>query len=170
VMDAIEAILTRRSVRRYKTDPVPDEMIHTLLQAAMQAPSAVNQQLWQFVVVTDRRLLQAVTTFHTSAKMLTEAPLGILICGDQSLEKRQNTWMQDCAAATENMLLAAHALGLGAVWLGIYHDPQRLEGARRLFHLPPEILPLSMVAAGFPAETPSVVDRFLPERVHYNTW
>jgi nitroreductase len=169
-MDAIDAILTRRSVRRFLTDPVPEDKVKLLLRAAMQAPSAVNQQPWQFVVINDQALLREVAIFHTSVQVLHEAPLGILICGDKRLEKRQNCWFQDCSAATENMLLAAHALGLGACWLGIFHLTERVEGVRRVFDLPPEIMPLTLIALGFPGETPPPEDRYLAERVHYNTW
>jgi nitroreductase len=169
-MDAIDVILTRRSVRRFLPDAVPEDQVKLLLRAAMQAPSAVNQQPWQFIVITDLSLLHEVAKFHTSVQVLHEAPLGILICGDKRLEKRQNCWVQDCAAATENMLLAAHALGLGACWLGIYHLTERVEGIRRVFMLPPEIMPLTLVALGFPGETPPPEDRYIEERVHTNTW
>jgi len=169
-MDAIDAILTRRSVRRFLPDPVPDDQVKLLLRAAMQAPSAVNEQPWQFVVINDRALLAEVATFHSSVQVLHEAPMGILICGDKRLEKRQNCWVQDCSAATENMLLAAHALGLGAVWLGIYHLEARIEGARKVFNLPAEIIPLVLIALGLPGETPPPEDRYIEERVHHNLW
>ncbi|NPV87462.1 MAG: nitroreductase family protein [Anaerolineae bacterium] len=169
-MDTIEAIMTRRSVRKFLERQIPPEMVEKLLRAAMQAPSAVNQQLWHFIVITDRQQLERVTEYHSSSQMLHKAPLGILICGDQTLEKRPNTWFQDCSAATQNVLLAAHAMGLGAVWLGIMHDAGRVEGTRRVFNLPPHILPLSLVAVGYAEETPPPEDRYLPERVRYNSW
>src|SRR5512142_911151 len=108
-MDALEAILTRRSVRRYTPEPIAEELLHELLDAAMHAPSAGNEQPWHFVVVTDRETLAAIPRFHPYAVMLRQAPAAIVVCGDPTLEKYHGYWVQDCAAATENLLLAAHA-------------------------------------------------------------
>jgi nitroreductase len=124
-MDAIEAILGRRSIRSYTDKPVAKETVQQLLEAAMAAPSAGNQQPWHFVVVDDRALLEKITTVHPYAQMAKSAQLGILVCGDLSLEMHQGYWVQDCAAATENLLVAAHALGLGAVWTGVHPRSER---------------------------------------------
>jgi nitroreductase len=169
-MDALLAIKTRRSVRKYTDQPVPEEWVHELLRAGMQAPSAVNQQPWQFVIIDDHTILDEIPKFHPFSKMLPHAPLAILVCGDESLFKRKERWMQDCSAATENMLIAAHALGLGAVWLGFYPDTQREQKIAELLHLPPTIHPFGMVSLGFPAETPQPEDRFRPDRIHHNHW
>jgi nitroreductase len=169
-METVEAIFTRRSVRHFKPDPVPPEMVETLLKAAMQAPSAANAQPWHFVVINDRDLLEEVTTFHPASESLHEAPMAILICGDDKLEKRPDRWILDCSAATENMLLAAHALGLGAVWVGIHPDMLRIEGMCQLSSLPPHIHPLSLVAVGFPTRVPPPINRYHPDRVHFNHW
>lgn len=169
-METVEAIFTRRSIRHFKPDSVPPEMVETLLKAAMQAPSAANAQPWHFVVINDRNLLEQVTTFHPASESLHEAPMAILICGDDQLEKRPDRWILDCSAATENMLLAAHALGLGAVWVGIHPDILRIDGMRQLTALPPHIHPLSLVAVGFPGREIPPINRFRPDRVHYNQW
>ena len=168
-MDAIENILTRRSVRHFGPNPVPDEELQLLLRAAMHAPSAGNSQPWHFVVVTDRAVLNEVPKFHTSAEFIVEVPVAILICADENVA-RPGRWLLDCSAAAENMLLAAHARGLGACWIGIQPDPLRIEGAMRLFGLPATVLPLCLIAVGYPTESPPAVDRFLPERIHTNKW
>ena len=121
-METIEAILTRRSVRDFKTDPVSKEDLMDLLKAGMQAPSARNKQPWHFIVIDDPDVLHAIPEFHPYSKMLLQAPLAILVCSDRSLESKRASWLQDCSAATQNILLAAHAKGLGAVWLGIFPD------------------------------------------------
>ncbi len=168
-MDAIENILTRRSVRHFAPNPVPDEEVDTLLRAAMHAPSAGNTQPWHFVAITDRATLDEVPKFHTSAEFIREAPLAILICADENVA-RPGRWLLDCSAAAENMLLAAHARGLGACWIGIHPDPVRIEGAARLLGLPAEVHPLCLIAVGYPMDTPPSVDRFLPSRIHLNKW
>ena len=168
-MDAIENILTRRSVRHFGPDPVPEEELQVLLKAAMQAPSAGNTQPWHFVVVTERALLDKVPEFHSSAEFIIEAPLAILICADENLA-RPGRWLLDCSAAAENMLLAAHARGLGACWIGLHPEPLRIEGAARLFNLPVNVHPLCLIAVGYPVERPPNLDRFRPERVHLNHW
>lgn len=169
-MDAVQAIMSRRSVRRFSGRPVEEQAVEALLRAAMQAPSAHNYQPWHFVVIRDRRALAEVPRFHRYAAMLPEADLAVVVCGDPALEAREATLNQDCGAAVQNLLLAAHALGLGAVWLGVHPDPARVEGLRRLTGLPPNILPVALVAVGHPAETPGAQDRYRPERVHRERW
>jgi nitroreductase len=169
-MEAIEAIMSRRSVRRFARRPVEDSCVQTVLRAAMQAPSAHDRQPWHFVVIRDRATLEAVPRFHRYAAMLPQADLAILVCGEPALEERDATLNQDCGAAVENLLLAAHALGLGAVWLGICPGEERVLGMRRLLGIPPHILPIALVALGHPAESPGSRDRYRPERVHRERW
>jgi nitroreductase len=169
-MELMEALLTRRSVRHFEQKPVPPELVQILLKAAMQAPSAANAQPWHFVVIADRLALEKVTEFHPAAESLHKAPMAILICGHDKLEKRPDRWMQDCSAATQNMLLAAHANDLGAVWLGIHPEEIRIDGMRKLCNLPIEVHPLSLIAIGYPARMLPPVDRFRPERIHYEKW
>jgi nitroreductase len=169
-MEAFEAILSRRSIRKYLGTPVSEHDLHQLLDAAMNAPSSSNGQPWHFVVVSDRKLLDEIPRFHAYSNMLKEAPLAVVVCGDTKLEKTRGVWMQDCAAATQNMLLAARALGLGSVWLGVYPLEERVSGVRALLGLPDNIMPLSIVAIGHPGETKPPANRFNPERVHRNKW
>jgi len=167
-MDALEAIHTRRSIRRYEDRPVPEELVEEVLRAAMMAPSAVNKQPWHFVVIDDRKLLGEIPKINPNAAMAAGAPLAILVCGDLKLEHPSGYWVVDCAAAVENLLLAAHALGLGAVWTGVYPRQQRIDGLKKLFGLPEHVMPHTLVVLGYPAERPPSQDRYRPERVHRN--
>ena len=169
-MDVLEAIHTRRSIRAYQNKPVPEELIQKLLATAMQAPSARNQQPWQFVVIDNRATLAKIPPFMPNAAMAGNAPLAILVCGDLSLEKSPGYWMVDCAAAVENMLLAAHALGLGAVWCGVYPREARMDGLRQLIGLPKNVIAHSLVVLGYAAEQVPAEDRYRPERVRRNHW
>jgi nitroreductase len=169
-MEAFEAILSRRSIRKYLPTPVSEHDIHQLLDAAMNAPSSSNGQPWHFVVVSDRKLLDEIPKFHAYSGMLKEAPLAVVVCGDTSLEKTKGVWVQDCSAATQNLLLSARALGLGSVWLGVYPLEERMSGVRALLGLPDRIVPLAIIAVGHPAESKPPANRFNPERVHRNKW
>ena len=168
-MDALETIFTRRSIRSFTVQPVQRAEIETLLRAAMQAPSAGSARPWHFIVITDRERLDAIAAEHSSAHMLLEAPLAIMVCADLT-QSRPDRWIQDCAAATQNLLLAAHALGLGAVWVGVQPVAERIALARRTAALPEMIEPVSIVAIGYPNESPEPVERFMPERIHDQTW
>jgi nitroreductase len=170
-MEVIEAISTRRSIRKYKKQhPISEEIMHKVLDAGFSAPSAGNQQPWHFLIIDDRKLLTVIQTFHPSARMLTEADKAILVCGDMNLEKFKGYWMIDCAAASENILLAAHGLGLGSCWLGIYPREGRVVGMRKLFQLPHNIIPFAVIALGYPAEEKPRQDRYNKERIHHNKW
>ena len=169
-MDAMEAILSRRSIRKYSSEPVTESMLHELLDAAMNAPSSSNGQPWHFVAITDRKILDEIPEFHKYSNMVKEAPLAIIVCGDLQLEKSKGVWVQDCSAATENLLVAANAKGLGAVWLGVYPMEERITGVRSLLGLPDHIMPLSIVVVGHPGETKPPANRFNAERVHRNRW
>jgi len=169
-VDAIDALLTRRSIRRYTDQPVPEESVTTLLRAAMAAPSARNQQPWRFIVVRDRSRLTAVAAAQPAGGMVAQAQLAVVVCADMDLVESEGFWVQDCAAATENLLIAAHALGLGAVWSGTYPREERVARVREVFGLPDGIIPFAVVAIGYPAERPAPVDRFDPARVHHERY
>ncbi len=169
-MDAMEAIFTRRSIRGYTPQSVPDELINELLKAAMSAPSAGNQQPWHLVVIDDRKILDEIPTFHPYAEMIREAPLAILVCGDLELESQKGFWVQDCSAATQNILIAAHAKGLGAVWLAMHPREERCAAMKKLLDMPDHVVPLALVSIGYPKEVRPPVNRYNPSRVHRNRW
>ena len=169
-MDAMDAILSRRSIRKYTLETVPENVIQELLEAAMAAPSASNQQPWQFVVINDRHVLDQIPSYHPYSGMVKEVGTAILVCGDLKLETSKGFWAQDCSAATENILLAAHARGLGAVWLGVYPREDRVKGLRKLLNLPDHVVPLALVPVGFPAEKKPPANRYNTARVHYYKW
>ena len=169
-MDAIDAILTRRSIRKFTNEPVTDEQVETLLKAAMYAPSAGNQQPWHFIVVQDRAILDSVPDIHPYTMMIKQAPLAVIVCGDLQKEMYEGYWVQDCSAATENLLLAAHAMGLGAVWCGIFPRGERVEGIIKMFNLPDKVLPLCVIPIGWPAEEKGDPERMDPSRIHLNVW
>ncbi len=169
-MDVLTALMSRRSVRKYQPQPVPAELIEKLLRAAMQAPSVQNAQPWEFVVLDDPNLLAQIPKICPNAPMAADAPVNIVVCGNLDLEKSKGYWVIDCSAAIQNMLLAAHGLGLGAVWCGVYPRQPRVDGLRQLLSLPDQVIPHSLVVVGFPAESPPPEDRYHPERVHKNRW
>jgi nitroreductase len=169
-METLDAIKTRRSIRKFKPQLISREIILELLEAAMFAPSAGNEQPWQFVVLDDRTILDEVPRICSTASMCRQSATAVLVCGDAALEKYPGFWALDCSAAVENLLLAAHALGLGAVWVGVYPLSDRVEAFRRLLALPREITPFALVALGYPDEAPAQPERYKEERVHYNGW
>jgi nitroreductase len=169
-METIEALLNRRSIRKYKQEPIPDELVQTWIRCAMHAPSAGNEQPWHFITITNLETLKEITRFHKHAQMLPEASLAIMVCLDKKLEKHDSMAIQDCSAATQNILLSVHDQGYGAVWLGIYPRKERLEGLRQLLNVPEHVIPFSLIAIGKPAETKTPVDRFDSTRIHHETW
>jgi nitroreductase len=164
----VQTIFARRSIRKYTDEPVSEADIKTLLEAAMAAPSASNRKPWQFVVVTKRQTLDALAEAHPHGKMLFEAPLCISVCGD--LTEMERYWVQDCSAATENLLLAVTALDLGAVWLGITPKEDRVTAVREILGLPDHITPLNLVSIGHPAEEKDARTQYDASRVHHEGW
>lgn len=167
-MDALEALFTRRSIRKYTDEAVSDDDLRTILEAGMNAPSASNRQPWHFVVVNARVKLNAIMEVHPYSRMLAQAPLAILVCGDTTVS--ESYWQQDCAAATENILVAARALGLGTCWLGVTPNAQRAPAIAQLFGLPDHVQPLNVIALGHPAEDKGRVERYSADKVHENGW
>jgi len=169
-MNTQEAILSRRSVRVYTEKIVSDHDIEILLRAASQAPSAGNAQPWHFIVIKDKKTLAKIPPFHKTAPMIANAPVAIAICADLNLEKYPGCWVLDCAAAAENLLLAAHDLGLGAVWTANYPLKEVEDGMRNLFKLPPNIMPHCVIPIGYPAHPYNKKSYYQKERVHYDKW
>lgn len=168
----MDAILNRRSIRKYKEQAIPEELFTELLEAGMCAPSAGNERPWHFIVITERSLLKGITEFHQHSQMLKQAPAAIIVCADLTCNKYPGIdyWVQDCAAATENILLAAQDKGLGTCWLGVYPREDRMAGMSRLLGLPEHIIPFSAIAVGYPAEIKSAGSRYDGSRVHRNGW
>lgn len=164
----VQTIFARRSIRKYTDEPVSKEDIQTLLEAAMAAPSASNRKPWQFVVVTERETLDRLAEAHPHGKMLADATLGVAVCGD--LTEMERFWVQDCSAATENLLLAVTALGLGAVWLGVYPRDDRIASVREILALPEHVTPLNVIAIGRPAEEKEPRTQYDETRVHWERW
>jgi nitroreductase len=146
---------------------VPDEVIQELLTAGMSAPSGGNSRPWHFVVVTARDQLDALAVLKP---VLGRAPVAIVVCGDTELGKYKEAWAINCSLASQNVLLAAHTRGLGAVWLGCYPVPDRVARVADILSLPGHVIPLNMIAIGYPAEEKDTVDRHDASRVHYNRW
>ncbi|MBI4962737.1 MAG: nitroreductase family protein [Desulfomonile tiedjei] len=165
----MEAILTRRSIRSYTSEPVSDEAVDQLLKAAMSAPTAASQP-WHFIVIRDRSILESIPSFHAHAVMLRSAQVGIAVCGDTTWGELRDRWPLDCAAATENMLISANAMGLGAVWVGIYPVAERIEGLRRLLGIPEHVVPLCVVSLGYAREKKGPANRFREDRIHRDRW
>lgn len=166
----MNAILNRKSIRKYKDRKVNDEILEELLKAGMQAPSAGNEQPWEFIVLRNKDIMAKITEFHPYSKMLLNTDVAIVICGDESKEVFKGFWVQDCSAATENILLAAEEKGLGAVWLGVYPIEDRVEGIKKLLNLPDSVIPLSIIPVGYPDEQREAADRFNTARIHYDRW
>lgn len=168
---AIETIMTRTSIRSFTDQAVANETVETLLRAGMAAPTAVNAQPWHFVVVNERAKLDELAGTNRHGDMLRQAPLAIVVCGNMEKAMKgpgQAFWIQDCSAATENILLAAHALGLGAVWTGCYPIEERVATVSEVLGLPETIVPLCVIVMGYPNENPQPKDKWKPENVSYN--
>ena len=165
----MKEIFERRSVRKYTDERVSEEAIEKLLRAAMRAPSAMNLQPWEFVVVRQRETLDTLSRVQPYAKMLQQAACAVVICGNTKRGKG-GFWVQDCSAATQNLLLEAVHLGLGAVWLGLYPMEMRAREVQSILNLPEHIMPLNMISIGRPAEQPQPMDSFDTAKVYYERW
>jgi len=165
-------LFARRSIRTFTAEPVDPAHVETLLKAAMAAPSAANRKPWHFIVVTDAGVREALAQAHPHAAMVAESPVALVPCGDPSLgiPARPDYWVQDLAAATENVLLAATGLGLGAVWCGVHPVPERVEALRRILGVPGNVIPFALIAIGHPAEQKEPRTQYDPQRVHRNRW
>lgn len=166
----MKAIFARRSIRKYTAEAVGAKVVHALLEAGMAAPSAGDERPWQFVVLRDRAVLDAIPAIHPYAQMVKQAPVAIVVCGDLKKEKYKGYWVQDCAAATENLLLAVTDAGLGAVWCGIYPLKSRVAAFRKLLGAPGHIVPFALVPIGHPAEKKPPARRYDATRVHHERW
>ena len=165
--ERLDIIFSRRSIRAYTGQPLTEADIKSLLEAGMAAPSASNRKPWHFVVVTDPQKLQTLADRHPYGKMLHSAPLAIAVCGDPKIS---SWWVQDCTAATENILIAAVALGLGGVWLGIHGDAKREHDAQEVLGIPGDVGVLSLLSLGYPGERKPARTQYDQGRVHADAW
>ena len=170
-MDALEAIYTRRSIRKFTAQDIADDSLDAILKAGMLAPSAHNQQPWRFVVVRSAQGRQAIADASPYTKMATDAPVCVIVCGDTNNLKAPAYWPQDCSAAIENMLVAARALGIGSVWTGMYPEQERIDALSAAFALPEGVIPLGAIVLGYPAQDfREASERVDASRVYRERW
>jgi len=165
-----DIIEKRRSIRSYQDKDVSDEKIYDMLEAGMLAPSAGNEQPWHFIIIDDKNIINKIPDIHPYSKMISQVKKAILVCADLNHTKYEGYWVQDCAAATENILLKGVELNLGTVWLGIYPDEERVAKFKNLFKLPADIIPFSLIPVGYPAQDKKTPDRFDKSMIHRNKW
>ena len=165
---AIENILNRKSVRKYSDKKVEKEKIDTILRCAMAAPSAMNKQPWQLLVVTDKEKLEKIAKISPNASYAKNSQVTIIVCGDKTISDK--FWEQDCCAVTENILLAAEALDLGAVWCAVYPLDEKVLGIKNIFNLPENIVPLNIIPIGYPFTKEEPKQKYDAKKVHNNNW
>lgn len=170
----MENILSRKSVRSYTDRPVSREQLDTLVRAAMAAPTGRDMRPWRFVIINERETLKALSDSLPFAKMLPEAQAAIVVCGDMSVTDQEGNpsrnWPFDCSAATENLLLMAESMGLGAVWTGVYPYEERIKVVKNALNLPENIVPFNLIPVGYPKGAPQPKDKFDQSNIHYNVW
>ena len=169
-MEAFECLLTRRSVRNYTDADISDETLHKLLEAGANAPSAGNQQPWHFITVTSKNTLNSIADNFPYGKMLPKAACAIIVCMNAKPRIYPEFAVQDCSAATQNILLAAHALGLGGVWIGTYPLKEREEFLRQTMNIPDDFTPFSVISIGYPANPIAPMARLKLEMIHKERW
>lgn len=169
-MNVLDAIFTRRSIRSYTDKKIPDDDLTTVLKAGMHAPSAVNKQPWEFIVIKNKETFSKIMAIHSASTMLNGADTAILVCIDTNTQHADGYGIQDCSAAIQNMLLASHGLGIGGVWLGVFPRSNRMNGLIDLFQLPKHIQPLGIISLGYPAENIQQPNRFNQNKIHYENW
>ena len=169
-MDVLTAIRTRRSIRRFSKKSIDEKVLNTIMEAGFCAPSAKNKRPWHFILVKDKEMLKRLAGNDSNHKHICEADCCIVICGDKNIQGMNDFILEDCSAAVQNMLLASHGLGVGAVWCGLHTGTSTFKSLIEIFKLPTKIIPIAMVALGYPAEEKGVVERFDISKVHYEKW
>lgn len=170
---AMETILSRTSIRQFTGELIPRDNLELILRAAMAAPSAVNVQPWKFLAVTERKILDQLCRDLPYAKMLDRASAAFIVCGLPGKDDRfaPRYWVFDCSAASENILLAAHSLGYGAVWTAVYPEPERVDSVRRICHIPEEVIPLNVIPIGVPVRSGGEpVDKFSDKNILWESY
>jgi nitroreductase len=166
----MDTVVLRENIRSFADRAICQESLRRLLQAAMAAHSAGDERPWHFVVIDDPTRRRHMAQMHPLAHMVEQAPIAILVCGDLMLQKHSGCWVQDCAAATEDILIEAQSMGLGAVWLRIYPNEGRVQSFQRLLSLPPHVVPFALTPIGHPAERNRLRCCYDESRVHFNCW
>lgn len=169
-METFHTIINRRSIRKYKFKKIDDEKISLLLKAAMYAPSAMNLQPWHFVVINSESVLHETVKSIPHAEMIKQSGNAILVCGDSSQEKNESWLIQNCSAAVQNILLTACDMQLGSCWIAVHGMPDIVNNVVKQFNLPSNIIPIALIAVGYPDEEVKTEDRFKEEKIHYNKW
>ncbi|MFC1608114.1 nitroreductase family protein [Candidatus Latescibacterota bacterium] len=170
IPDALTVIHNRKSVRKYLDKPVTKEQLEILLRAGMAAPTAGDKRPWSFVVITDPAMLDTLSLSSRGTRMLSEATAAIAVCGDKSAGFKSEVWVQDCSAASENILLAAEAIGLGAVWTGIYLNEKPTKYVKRVLGLPESVYALNIISIGYPTGVEKPKNKWDPTRIHWGKW
>ena len=170
IPDALTVIHNRKSVRKYLDKPVSKEQLEVLLKAGMASPTAGDRRPWAFVVITEPALLDTLSLSSRGTGMLSSAAAAIAVCGDTRIGFKSEVWVQDCSAASENILLAAEVIGLGAVWTGIYLNEEPTKYVKRVLGLPPEVYPLNIISIGYPTGEEQPKDKWDPTRIHWGKW
>ena len=169
-MEVQEALLNRRSIRKYKDQKLSKENLDKILKAAMYSPSAMNLQAWQFIVIDDKGILVETIKSIPYAEMLRQSAAAIIVCGDSSVEKNESWLLQNCSAAIQNILLSAHGLGIGSCWIAIHGMDEIYQNIKAQFKLPENIVPVSLISLGYPDEVLGAEERFKEEKIHFNKW
>jgi nitroreductase len=169
-MQIQEALLNRRSIRKYKNQKINKEDIDKILKAAMYAPSAMNTQAWHLIVIDNKAVLLDALKSIPYAEMLKQCAAAILVCGDSSIEKNESWLLQNCSAVTENILLSAYGLGIGSCWIAIHGMNDVYKNIKAQFKLPENIVPVSLISLGYPDEVIKAEDRFKQDKIHFNKW
>ncbi|MBQ3943488.1 MAG: nitroreductase family protein [Elusimicrobia bacterium] len=165
---AIENILSRKSVRKYSDKEIEQEKIDIILKCAMAAPSAMNKQPWEILVINDKEKLEKIAEILPNASYSKNSQVTIIVCGDKNVSEK--FWEQDCSAVSENILLAAESLGLGAVWCAVYPFDEKVEAVKNLFELPENIVPLNVIPMGYPETNEDAKEKYDSKKIHINGW
>jgi nitroreductase len=166
IMDVFEAVSKRSSIRAFKPDPVPQTILKEILEAAMSAPSAGNEQPWHFIIINDRKILDEIPKVHPYSQSIKTASVAVVVCGDLKLEVHKDFWVQDCSAATENILIAAVGLGLGTVWIGVHPVADFVRTVRKILSIPKKVTPLCLIYVGYPLDGKPARTQYDEQRVH----
>lgn len=165
----MDILFKRQSCRQYKPDSIAQKDLDYILHAGMSSPSAMNTRPWYFIIVKNKQTHEKIMNIHSASQMLKNAPVAIFVCADMK-KQYKGYWQQDCAASTQNILLAATSKGYGSVWCGVYPVEDRVKNFSKMLKLPKKIIPFSLIIIGKPAQKKKKKDRWEPAKIKYETW